>query len=170
MWSVVFMVLCAFCVGCSGASSPGPTAGGDGGSGSASSSSGGGSCLAVGIDCTNARDACCSGLCDQPTTTTGPAVCAAPCTTGADCNSGCCASLQNTAQMACSPIGFCANTCHSGGGACAASTDCCLNYECVTTNGGTCAATCTSDSQCQSGCCAPLSTGGSVCSAVQFCQ
>jgi hypothetical protein len=40
----------------------------------------------------------------------------------------------------------------------------------VTTNGGSCAANCTKNSDCASNCCAPLSNESvSVCSAPQFC-
>jgi hypothetical protein len=59
-----------------------------------------------------------------------------------------------------SPVGSC-----SGAGAtCAGSAVCCLGFTCVTTNGGSCAASCTQDSQCASGCCTQLSNAAeSVC-------
>jgi hypothetical protein len=59
-----------------------------------------------------------------------------------------------------SPVGSC-----SGAGAtCAGSAACCLGFTCITANGGICAASCTVDSQCQSGCCTPLSNAAeSVC-------
>ena len=160
------------CTACSSgpSPSPAPTGGGSSSGGSSGSSSGGTSCLAAGTECTSTPNACCSGMCDAPETTTGQAFCAASCSSASECQSGCCAPVQGSSQMACSPIGFCANTCHGASGACTANTDCCLNYECVATNGGTCAAICTSNSQCQSGCCAPLSNASvSVCSAPQFC-
>jgi len=172
------------CVVLAGCSSSSPTGGGTGShedagktnpvpsdDSGASIDTGGGSCLAAGAECTSTPNACCSGLCDAPTTTTGQAYCAAACTTAADCESGCCAVVANSTVMACSPRGFCANTCSGASGACTANTDCCENFECVGTNGGTCAAICTSDTECESGCCAPLSNASvSVCSAGQFCN
>jgi hypothetical protein len=136
-----------------------------------SSADTGESCLASGAECTSTPNGCCSGLCDAPTTTTGQAYCAAACTDAAECMSGCCAPVANSSSMACSPRGFCANTCSGASGACTANTDCCQNFECVGTNGGTCAAVCTENSECESGCCAPLTNASvSVCSADQFCE
>ena len=153
-------------------SSSSPMPGSDsGGSGTdASESADGVACLPAGTVCTSTPNACCSGVCSEPTTTSGQAVCAAPCSSGSDCASGCCAPVTGATGTYCSPIGFCPNLCMQAGSACQADTDCCRGETCVTTNGGSCAANCTANTDCMSGCCAPLNNSSvSVCSAPQFC-
>lgn len=128
-------------------------------------------CLATGGDCTSTPNACCSGICLAPANPMEHYFCADPCMTGGTaCASGCCASPSNTTQMACAPRGFCTATCAGPGVACTTPYDCCVGHTCVTTNTGTCAAICTQNAQCASGCCAPLANASiNVCSARQFC-
>jgi hypothetical protein len=67
--------------------------------------------------------------------------------------------------------------CKESLGSCTTNGDCCgfsthANY-CVNTGGSLgaiCAIACTSDSECNSGCCAPLKSGGSVCAPATQCQ
>ena len=129
------------------------------------------SCLPTSTDCTSTPNACCSGICSVPTTIPGAhAFCAARCTAGSQCKSGCCAPEQNTGMMACAPRGFCSNTCSASGAACITPEDCCAGNTCVGTNGGSCAFICTKTTDCTSMCCAPLTNSTlSVCSARQFC-
>ena len=135
-------------------------------------------CLADSVVCTSTPNACCSGICSADTSDpTQPSYCAASCTTGAECESGCCAPLQGSSQMSCAGVGFCANTCKAPGDSCTATEDCCLDngisQQCVGVTGGatTCASECTTDADCVSGCCALLTNlGVSVCAAVQFCE
>lgn len=130
----------------------------------------GSSCLVTGADCTSTPNACCSGNCSVPAMAGEHSFCATPCASGSDCASGCCAAEANTGMLVCEPRGFCAATCAMSGAECLTTEDCCANNECVTTNGGSCAAICTTNAQCASNCCAPLSNSSvSVCSATQFC-
>ena len=61
--------------------------------------------------------------------------------------------------------------CASTGGTCVVTSDCCGDRTCV--DDGTrsqCYDNCTSDSQCASGCCAPLEGGGGVCADAGYCR
>jgi hypothetical protein len=87
------------------------------------------------FECTGAEDACCSGICAVPITTSGAAYCAATCTTGSECVSGCCSPVVGSSELACLPRGFCAATCSAGSEPCTANTDCCKGYVCT---GGAC--------------------------------
>jgi hypothetical protein len=61
-------------------------------------------------------------------------------------------------------------TCAPPGAGCNSPGDCCARETCVSLNGGSCAAICTMNSDCTSGCCAPLTNAsGHVCAAPQFC-
>ncbi len=113
----------------------------------ASSSTGDGAtaptCLPPGAVCTSSPNSCCPGeLCRSDLSDPSQAsLCASICTTGTDCASGCCATLSNATTMACSPIGFCPNTCAAIGASCTENTDCCLAAGgvpplCVGENGG----------------------------------
>jgi len=134
------------------------------------------SCLADSVVCTSTPNACCSGFCiSSASDPSEPAICSAACTTGSECESGCCAPI-NSNQSVCSGIGFCANTCKAPGDSCTLPEDCCTDngvpQQCVGVTGGasTCASECTSNADCVSGCCTPLTNlGVSVCAAVQFC-
>jgi len=141
------------------------------------SSGGSGTCLAVGTICTSTPNACCSGICQSDVSDpTQPALCAAACTSGAGCESGCCAPLQNSTLMSCAPRGFCSSTCAATATSCTESTDCCLGANNATpiciafTSGALCGVECTDNSQCDSGCCAPLmGSPTSACLPKQYC-
>jgi hypothetical protein len=131
-------------------------------------------CLSAGVDCTSAPDACCSGICSPLTgsalLTGQQAVCADPCSTGPGCVSGCCVPDVTSGMLACAPRGSCPATCIPAGSACTSPADCCGRETCISLNGGICAALCTFDTDCPSGCCVPLdNASGSVCVARQFC-
>ena len=169
-FALLLLLLAACSSGTTITHHPGP--GGSGGSGSPSGDDdgGGGACLATGADCTATPNNCCSSICVEPLQAGEPALCAVTCTTGSECGSNCCATLTDGTSMVCEPRGFCDSTCVAPGDACTSDLDCCANEACVDTNGGTCASTCTSGSDCMSGCCAPISGSTlSVCSAASFC-
>jgi hypothetical protein len=63
-------------------------------------------CAAAGVACTGSADCCANETCVTPSNT-----CAANCTTGAQCVSGCCAGLSNTsATGVCSDPIYCSAT------------------------------------------------------------
>ena len=177
---VVLFVALLMMAGCSGgtggpqgdAGTPHPTMDAGGPQGDAGTPS----CLADSVVCTSTPNACCSGFCiSSASDPSEPAICSAACTTGSECESGCCAPI-NSNQSVCSGIGFCANTCKAPGDSCTLPEDCCTDngvpQQCVGVTGGasTCASECTSNADCVSGCCTPLTNlGVSVCAAVQFC-
>lgn len=73
--------------------------------------------------------------------------------------------FNTSGAFAASPLGPIA-ACGEAGATCGGSVACCGSMTCIDVNGGTCAAICTLDSQCASGCCAPISTGAfKACSA-----
>ena len=102
-------------------------------------------------------------------------VCAIACTSGSACNSGCCAPLT-TGGSVCAPASQCQKSCAGDLASCSVNGDCCgfstgHNY-CVNTGGSLgaiCAISCTYNSECSSGCCAPLKSGGSVCAPASYC-
>lgn len=63
-----------------------------------------GNCSVPGQDCTT--QACCANATCVSSTVTGTS-CAARCAVGAQCASGCCAPLDNTGELVCSPPQFC---------------------------------------------------------------
>jgi hypothetical protein len=138
----------------------------NGTAGSASGTGGGSAvCIQPGSACVNS---CCTGaICVTDGTTS---VCAAQCTAGTDCSSGCCASLQDGRHV-CSPPDRCqaAPTCLQPGATCVSK--CCAGALCVT-DGTTslCAAICAVGTDCNSGCCAPLQDGSHVCAPASQCQ
>jgi hypothetical protein len=103
------------------------------------------------------------------------AICAIACTSGSECSSGCCAPLKDGGSV-CAPSTACQTACAADLGSCSKNGDCCgyatgHNY-CVNTGGSLgaiCAISCTSNSQCSSGCCASLTTGGAVCAPSSAC-
>jgi hypothetical protein len=156
----------------------------DGGGGSADITDGGSAadapmtgaaCTAPGGNCRGSSNACCNGsTCVFDTKDPSKAVCAATCLKDSQCASGCCTVLIEGSEAVCAPTMYCAGSCASPGGDCSAQTGqpCCANAVCVqsTVTGTSCAARCATNSQCRSGCCAPLdNTGELVCSPTQFC-
>lgn len=172
------MVFAALAVGCSSASTGSVSDAGaatfaaDSATPEAGTSESG-SCVQAGGNCRNNANACCNGTtCVFDTKDTSKAVCAATCLNDGQCNSGCCKVLIEGTEAVCAPANYCAGSCSTAGQSCT-QVDCCPNTICVnsTVTGVSCAARCAADSQCASGCCAPLSnTGALVCSPVQFCQ
>jgi hypothetical protein len=63
-----------------------------------------GSCSAPGQDCRSR--ACCANATCVDSTVTGTS-CAARCAVSSQCASGCCAPLDNTGELVCSPATFC---------------------------------------------------------------
>jgi hypothetical protein len=149
-----------------------PGTGGITATGGATGTGGEPACLSDGTVCTSAPNACCSGVCvNDVNDPTQQAICSAVCTADAQCESGCCATLTNSTVKACGAREFCPETCAGAGVACSTNSDCCLNETCVTPS-YTCAANCTTGSQCQSGCCAALTNTSAtgVCSDPIYCQ
>lgn len=103
------------------------------------------------------------------------AICAIACTSDSECSSGCCAPLKSGGSV-CAPATQCQVACAGDLGSCTKNGDCCgyssgHNY-CVNTGGSLgaiCAISCTSNSQCSSGCCATLTSGGAVCAPASAC-
>lgn len=106
-------------------------------------------------------------------------VCTAVCTSGAGCASGCCVSLTDGTRACNIPL-FCANTsaCIAGAGQrCARDADCCressgmFNPTACTCFGSdcTCAALCSQNSDCTSGCCARRDDGVRICARASAC-
>jgi hypothetical protein len=100
-------------------------------------------------------------------------ICASNCTNDGQCESGCCTALQGGAGAVCAPASYCpAPACADSDQSCV-DVACCSGLTCV--NDGTamvtvCAAPCSDDSQCASGCCLPLASGnGAVCSPPSYC-
>jgi len=124
-------------------------------------------CARPGDDCST--KGCCAGaLCVGDGTNFR---CASACTDSSQCVGGCCATLAS-GKKACGPAANCAPTsaCAKPNESCAASA-CCSGSVCV--NDGTparCAATCTSSSECVSGCCASLVSGQKACAPTANCN
>jgi hypothetical protein len=176
------MCLSHLCVNAGGAGSNGsggttatggvPGTGGSTGNGGSTGAGGAPSCLANSTDCTSTPNACCSGVCLENLNDPSQAhYCAAVCTADSQCESGCCATLSDSTTKACGQRGFCPETCAAAGVACTTSADCCANETCVTPS-NTCAANCTTGSQCESGCCAALTNTSAtgVCSDPIYCS
>lgn len=162
--------------GGSGASGgKGGSSGGTGGTGGSSASGGtGGSmqCRAANADCTDDVESCCNGTtCVSPADAPTTGVCATNCLQPSDCVSGCCVQLTNLTTAVCAPADYCA--CLTPGTSCLDNVEgCCTDSTCVETVDETvCAANCTDNSECNSGCCAPLSNSTTrVCSPATFCE
>ncbi|MET0286817.1 MAG: hypothetical protein ABW352_20210 [Polyangiales bacterium] len=133
-------------------------------------------CAQAGASCAGNDDCC--GFGDSEafcvTEPAGGAICRASCSTGADCQSGCCAPLSG-GGMACFAASQCQNSCAAANEPCQTNADCCGGagdtQVCVNQGQGPiCADRCTSNAQCQSGCCASLQMGGTVCAPPIYCQ
>ncbi len=140
-------------------------AGGGGGGGG-----GGGMCSQKLESCTANGDCCGYESGDNFCVNTGNgAICAITCTSGSQCASGCCASLEGGGSV-CAPSNYCEASCRATGSSCTTNGACCGfasgNALCV---GGVCAATCSYGSDCKSGCCATLTSGKHACGPASLC-
>lgn len=130
-------------------------------------------CFEPGEDCTGDENGCCDdATCVHDTSSPMAGVCAAICTDGADCVSGCCTELVDQPGAVCAPAEYCADECFEAGESCGADFEgCCADSVCVSAADGTnCAALCDQHTDCNSGCCAPLSNSDNyVCSPPEFC-
>lgn len=146
--------------------------GGKGGSGGTGGTGGSPQCRMANADCTDDVGACCNGTtCVSDVNDETSAVCATNCLDNTNCASGCCVPLTNLTTAVCAPAEYCA--CISAGNSCLDNTGgCCADSICIDSAGSTvCAATCTDNSECNSGCCAPLTNSTTrVCSPVSFCE
>jgi hypothetical protein len=105
----------------------------------------------------------------------GLSACFNGCGADGDCSTGCCRALPGSSEAGkvCLTAAAC---CAQAGSSCATSADCCggaLNQAvCVSeaAGGAICRATCSANTDCQSGCCAPLEGGGSACFAASQCR
>jgi hypothetical protein len=132
-------------------------------------------CAQTGASCATNGDCC--GFAQSEavcvTEAAGGAICRASCTTGSDCQSGCCAPLTGGGN-ACFAASQCQSDCAAANEPCQTNEQCCGGPTdtavCVNQGAGPiCADRCTNDSQCQSGCCAPLQVGGNVCAPPAYC-
>lgn len=154
--------------GCGGSDDSEPGSGGSGGS--AGSGGNAPACFDVGQSCAENENGCCNGsTCINNMDT--PGICALNCENGSECNTGCCAPISDAAGSVCAPVEYCV-ACVGAGDSCAADVNsCCSDSVCVNNSLGIhCAALCSTGSQCNSGCCAPLDTGVTVCSPAQYCE
>jgi hypothetical protein len=133
-------------------------------------------CAAAGASCTSGGDCCgfAAGDAVCVTESAGGAICRATCSMGSDCQSGCCAPLSGGGN-ACFAVSQCHGDCASANEACQTAVDCCGGAAdtqvCVNQGAGPiCADRCTTNGQCQSGCCAALQVGGNVCAPPIYCQ
>jgi len=135
----------------------------------------------VGEACTSDTDCCADrGITSRCVRLTGVGtVCTAACSTGTDCASGCCVSLTDGTRACNIPL-FCANNsaCFASvGSTCARDADCCRetsglrNPTACTCFGSdcSCAALCSQNSDCTSGCCARRSDGVRICARASAC-
>jgi len=92
-------------------------------------------------------------------------VCRPSCTTGDDCESGCCKN------SICADLAACGRVCGAPGLGCETHDDCCSGTRCVdlrSNNTGLCAAVCTTNSECEGGCCRSAGST-SVCVPLALC-
>lgn len=156
-------------------SSSGSTSSGE----STSTNTTGTPCLNEGIPC-DINGECC-GFEDGDALCVGDGEyyeCSATCTLNSQCSSGCCVELSNGGS-ACVPSNYCPPPpppppeCYQPGEGCNANGDCCLFEDgdayCVDTQGGVCAAACSFDYECFSGCCVGLNNGDGACLPPEYC-
>lgn len=126
-----------------------------------------GLCAATGASC--ASKACCDGLTCMP----GTAICQRPCSTNADCPSGCCFDEDNNGKAVCADTSLCTSSCGKVGASCTNSAECCTGL----CNGSTtvsdwigCRRPCTTNNDCSTGCCEMYTSGNSgFCADARWC-
>lgn len=130
-------------------------------------------CLEPGDDCSGNDEACCDGTtCVYGTDAPTVGTCATICSADADCASGCCAELIDGPGAVCAPTNYCQVACFDAGESCASNVDgCCPDHTCIDgPDGILCAGNCDMHTDCNSGCCAPLSNSDQfVCSRPELC-
>ena len=98
---------------------------------------------------------CCGGLqCSLTNATSG--TCRKTCTTGTDCDTGCCTDVKDNGQLVCAPASACTNPCKKRGEACQANGGDCCNGTCVTSTDpdqAGCRPVCNKNEDCDTGCC-----------------
>jgi hypothetical protein len=162
------------CVDPNGAPDAGKHDSATSGSGTADSSPPPPACIATSHSCSDNGE-CCNyqsgtGYC---TDFGSGGECADSCSSNSDCTSGCCAATSGGGSV-CSPASQCQTTCHAAGYSCTVNNDCC-DYRngqgyCANFGGTTaCHDSCSSNSDCTSGCCARLNNGAYVCAAANYC-
>jgi len=163
--------------GGSGGSSAGSAGkGGSGGTGGTAPAGGGssgtgGSCVATGDTCLQNGD-CCSFNASNGYCVGG--VCADGCDDNSDCATKCCAELDS-GGFACGPAEICGGaTCADYGDTCSVNSDCCSYATgegyCIS-DLSTCAASCMSNDECNSGCCVTLAgLDDGACAPAEYCE
>jgi len=117
-----------------------------------------GLCAETGASC--ASKACCDGLTCMP----GTALCQRPCTTNADCPSGCCFDEDDTGHSVCAEASLCTSSCGKVGASCTKPADCCTGPCNTGTNVSDwlgCRRPCTKNTDCSTGCCEMYTSGTS---------
>lgn len=131
-----------------------------------------GGCIALGSPCDPNTSICCSNDICVSSTSPDYAGCRQPCTTAADCASGCCIPFANLPNK-----GFCgaALLCQCAGQdeTCGGTRHCCSGFACSTfdsTGALACHKSCTQNSDCTTNCCVKVTgTADSVCLTPNFC-
>jgi hypothetical protein len=133
--------------------------------------------LCTGPDGSCAERACCDGLTCLDLGTSKR--CEAPCTTSAECETGCCTDLYDTGVSVCAELDACENVCKKRGEACtqgsSTTPDDCCRGSCVESQNpdyAGCRPNCTTNEQCpDTGCCVLFSdsTNG-FCADAQYCS
>jgi hypothetical protein len=154
------------------------SAGVDGGAAAAGGDAGQGSfaCWELGGLCNTPTDFCCAGFSCASTSTEPGYHCKQNCTAHGECATGCCAPLANTGISICLDPIYCPSIfCHKEEQACLDNLTCCDGFACAVFNSTTpqtsaCKPICTHNTDCATGCCAPLgNTGTSVCLDPNYC-
>jgi hypothetical protein len=130
------------------------------------------SCATPGESCSSSTPCCQTGS-NEPSGAaciSNDGLCHAKCTSGSECESGCCATVQGESWGVCAVASEC--TCVAPGGSCASTTQCCqggAGAVCIS-NDNACHAKCTANSQCASGCCVQVQgEAWGVCAAASNC-
>jgi hypothetical protein len=125
--------------------------------------------------CNTATDYCCAGFTCGSTSLEPSYHCMKNCAAHAECATGCCAPLGDSAITVCLDQAFCPSIfCQKEEEACLDGLPCCEGMACAvfgtTTQTSACKPLCTEHEECATGCCAPLgNTGTKVCLGQSYC-